>query len=196
MNYYKDSKNKVYAYSDDQLSTVNRISELSRLILELEPEFNNKLELLNAAREKLEYAKDNEDGMESAEHDYDVALSVFNDVDSKYQPFVNEYNSIPPVFFEIQLELKPLIKMSKKEIESHINPKPTRKQLVLKAETEKASLIAEATIKISPLQDAVDIGNATDSEMLMLRSWKEYRVNVNRVDSSLAPDIEWPQKPE
>lgn len=196
MNYYKDSKNKVYAYSDDQLSTVNRISELSELISELEPELNSKLALLNAAGEVLEHARNNEDNIEIAEHDYNVALSEFNDIDSKYQPLINEYNSIPLVFFEIQLDLKSLTKMSKKEIESHINPKLTKEQLVLKAESEKASLIAEATIKISPLQDAVDIGNATDSEISMLRSWKEYRVNVNRVDSSLSPDIEWPQKPE
>ncbi|MDC9748664.1 tail fiber assembly protein [Proteus mirabilis] len=196
MNYYKDSKNKVYAYSDDQLSIVNRISELSELISELEPEFNSKLASLNAVSEVLESARNNEDNIEIAERNYNVALSEFNGIDSKYQPLVNEYNSISPVFFEIQLELKSLIKMSKKEIESHINPKPTKEQLVLKAESDKASLIAEATIKISPLQDAVDIGNATDSEISMLRSWKEYRVNVNRVDSSLAPDIEWPQKPE
>lgn len=196
MNYYKDSENKVYAYSDDQLSTVNRISELSELISELEPELNSKLALLNAAGEVLERARNNENNIEIAEHDYNVALSEFNDIDSKYQPLKNEYNSIPLVFFEIQLDLKSLTKMSKKEIESHINPKPTKEQLVIKAESEKASLIAEATIKISPLQDAVDIGNATDSEISMLRSWKEYRVNVNRVDSSLSPDIEWPQKPE
>lgn len=196
MNYYKDSENKVYAYSDDQLSTVNRISELSELISKLEPEFNRKLVSLNAAGEALEYARNNEDNIETAEHDYNSALSEFNDIESKYQPLANEYNSIPLVFFEIQLDLKSLTKMSKKEIESHINPKPTKEQLVLKAESEKASLIAEATIKISPLQDAVDIGNATDSEISMLRSWKEYRVNVNRVNSSLSPDIEWPQKPE
>ncbi|MEQ5327000.1 tail fiber assembly protein [Proteus sp. fly-1008] len=196
MNYYKDSKNKVYAYSDDQLSTVNHISELSELISELELELNSKLASLNEASEALEYAINNEDNIEIAEHDYNLALSEFNDIDSKHQSLVNEYNLIPPVFFEVQLEIKSLTKMSKKEIESHTNPKPTKEQLAIKAESEKASLIAEATIKISPLQDAVDIGNATDSEVSMLRSWKEYRVNVNRVDSSLAPDIEWPQKPE
>ncbi|WP_163823132.1 tail fiber assembly protein, partial [Proteus mirabilis] len=28
-----------------------------------------------------------------------------------------------------------------------------------------------------------------------LQKWKKYRVLLNRVDISTAPDIEWPQKP-
>ncbi|EFC5427862.1 tail fiber assembly protein, partial [Escherichia coli] len=29
----------------------------------------------------------------------------------------------------------------------------------------------------------------------LLAAWKKYRVLLNRVDTSLAPEIEWPQQP-
>lgn len=63
-------------------------------------------------------------------------------------------------------------------------------------EQKKQSLLAEATEAIAPLQDAVDLGMATDKEIVSLKKWKEYRVLLNRVDTSTAPDIDWPVKPE
>ena len=63
------------------------------------------------------------------------------------------------------------------------------------AELQKSHLLALATDKISPLQDAVDLGIATESETSQLKLWKKFRVLVNRVDTSLAPDIEWPEMP-
>ena len=48
---------------------------------------------------------------------------------------------------------------------------------------------------IAPLQDAVDLEIATEEETLLLEAWKKYRVLLNRVDTSTAPDIEWPVAP-
>ncbi|EJR8196736.1 tail fiber assembly protein, partial [Escherichia coli] len=48
---------------------------------------------------------------------------------------------------------------------------------------------------IAPLQDAVDLEIATEEEKSFLASWKRYRVLLNRVDTSIAPDIEWPVIP-
>lgn len=64
------------------------------------------------------------------------------------------------------------------------------------AESRKASLMAEATVAINPLQDAVDLGEATSKEDALLKSWKQYRVTLNRMDLSSAPDIKWPDKPQ
>ncbi|HHL1887459.1 TPA: tail fiber assembly protein, partial [Klebsiella pneumoniae] len=36
---------------------------------------------------------------------------------------------------------------------------------------------------------------ATDDEKTRLAAWKKYRVLLNRVDTSTAPDIKWPEKP-
>lgn len=67
--------------------------------------------------------------------------------------------------------------------------------LIAQAEIMKQSLLAEATNVIAPLQDAVDLDMATDEEAAALQEWKKYRVLLNRVDTSTAPDIEWSEKP-
>ncbi|MEQ5724235.1 tail fiber assembly protein [Providencia rettgeri] len=67
--------------------------------------------------------------------------------------------------------------------------------LISQAESKKQSLLAEATKAIAPLQDAVDLNMATDTEIGLLAAWKKYRVLLNRVDTSAAPDIDWPEKP-
>ncbi|HAF2743708.1 TPA: tail fiber assembly protein, partial [Salmonella enterica] len=65
-----------------------------------------------------------------------------------------------------------------------------------KASERKAYYITVATNAINPLQDAVDLGIATEDEKAQLDEWKKYRVLVNRVDTSTAPKIDWPKKPE
>ncbi|EQA1407893.1 tail fiber assembly protein, partial [Escherichia coli] len=47
----------------------------------------------------------------------------------------------------------------------------------------------------APLQDAADLEIATEGETSLLEAWKKYRVLLNRVDTSTAPDIEWPASP-
>ncbi|WP_348833943.1 tail fiber assembly protein, partial [Escherichia coli] len=37
--------------------------------------------------------------------------------------------------------------------------------------------------------------NATEEKKSLLAAWKKYRVLLNRVDTSTAPDIEWPTSP-
>ncbi|WP_246316644.1 tail fiber assembly protein [Scandinavium goeteborgense] len=74
-------------------------------------------------------------------------------------------------------------------------PPPTPEESIAQAETTKSSLMATASAAIAPLQDAVDLGIATDKEVEQLNAWKTYRVEVNRVDTSTAPDIEWPSTP-
>ncbi|MBT0318351.1 tail fiber assembly protein, partial [Morganella morganii] len=63
------------------------------------------------------------------------------------------------------------------------------------AEAKKQYLLSEATDAIAPLQDAVDLDIATPEEEALLKEWKKYRVMLNRVDTSTAPDIIWPVKP-
>lgn len=75
-------------------------------------------------------------------------------------------------------------------------PPPTGEQLVEQAELKKKRIMAEATTMIDPLQDAVDFDMATDGEIKSLKAWKKYRIMVNRIDATKAPDIEWPVEPE
>ncbi|WP_146377941.1 tail fiber assembly protein [Cronobacter turicensis] len=71
----------------------------------------------------------------------------------------------------------------------------TAQEVIARAETKRSELLAMAAAKIGPLQDAVDIGEATADEVAMLRAWKGYRVALNRVDTGAAPDIAWPEMP-
>lgn len=66
---------------------------------------------------------------------------------------------------------------------------------VAAAEQQKTALTLAANSAIAPLQDAVDLGIATDEELALLLEWKKYRVLLNRIDTSVAPDIEWPTVP-
>lgn len=75
-------------------------------------------------------------------------------------------------------------------------PQPTRDELVANAESEKAILRSFADAAITPLQDAVDTDMATEEETAALSEWKKYRVLLMRIDTSTAPDITWPEKPE
>ncbi|EGT2340239.1 TPA: hypothetical protein J6O28_001783 [Escherichia coli] len=66
---------------------------------------------------------------------------------------------------------------------------------IREAEEIKNSLMQVASEHIAPLQDAVDLEIATEEETSLLEAWKKYRVLLNRVDTSTAPDIEWPTNP-
>lgn len=74
-------------------------------------------------------------------------------------------------------------------------PPPSHDELVADAENKKERLLRWASEMIAPLQDAVDLGIATDAEAKALKASKKYRVLLNRVDTSKAPDIKWPEKP-
>lgn len=74
-------------------------------------------------------------------------------------------------------------------------PELTNEQLVALAVRQRASLLATANAVIVPLQDAFDLGMATDAEGALLTEWRKYRVLLSRIDTSAAPDIEWPTPP-
>lgn len=65
------------------------------------------------------------------------------------------------------------------------------------AQAEILRLRAVADYAVAPLQDAVDVEEATDGDVALLKSWKKYRVALNRVpDQEQYPDvIEWPTPP-
>lgn len=60
---------------------------------------------------------------------------------------------------------------------------------------EKARLRVIADAEIVWRQDAVDAEIATNDETASLAEWKKYRVLLMRIDTSKAPNIEWPRPP-
>lgn len=63
------------------------------------------------------------------------------------------------------------------------------------AESQKSNLMVEANTAITPLQDAIELDIASDEEKVLLLAWKKYRVLLSRIDTRLAPEIDWPEKP-
>ncbi|EHK5381290.1 tail fiber assembly protein [Enterobacter cloacae] len=66
----------------------------------------------------------------------------------------------------------------------------------LEAEQQKSSLLAEAQSTISLWQTELQLGIISDDDKASLIAWMKYIQALNAVDTSTAPDIVWPVKPE
>lgn len=62
---------------------------------------------------------------------------------------------------------------------------------------EVAQRRAAADTAIAPLQDAVDLDEATELEVAALKQWKRYRVVLNRLPDQpgYPATIDWPAPP-
>lgn len=77
-------------------------------------------------------------------------------------------------------------------------PPPTSEQLEAAALERRDNLMQWATQQIGPLQDAVDLDEATAEETAKLKAWKQYRVALNRLNQQVGwpTNIQWPTAPE
>ena len=64
------------------------------------------------------------------------------------------------------------------------------------ATNKKAALLAEAQGTISLWQTELQLGIISDDDKTSLIAWMKYIQALNAVDTSTAPGIEWPVKPE
>ncbi|MEQ9881283.1 tail fiber assembly protein [Pectobacterium brasiliense] len=71
----------------------------------------------------------------------------------------------------------------------------TQIENIERADDKKKLLLNRINQDVIPLQDAVDLGIASEEEKNKLNAWKKYRVLLMRLDTSKAPDIEWPEEP-
>lgn len=74
---------------------------------------------------------------------------------------------------------------------------PTDEELAATAKAVRDQALAVAAIRIAPLQDAVDLDEATAEDVAMLKKWKQYRIAVNRIDQQegFPSEITWPSEP-
>lgn len=70
----------------------------------------------------------------------------------------------------------------------------TPEQTLLAVNARRDELLTVATLRLAPLQDAVDEENATDDEVLRLKQWKKYRIALNRIEQqeNYPIHIDWP----
>lgn len=73
----------------------------------------------------------------------------------------------------------------------------TPEQTLLTVNARRDELLTVATLRLAPLQDAVDEENATDDEVLRLKQWKKYRIALNRIEQqeNYPIHIDWPSLP-
>lgn len=66
------------------------------------------------------------------------------------------------------------------------------------ATRKRALLLQYASSQVNALQDAVDLEIATEAETKALKSWKTYRVLLNRVDTigAVPAEGDWPASPD
>ncbi|WP_342649073.1 tail fiber assembly protein [Pseudomonas sp. REB1044] len=76
-------------------------------------------------------------------------------------------------------------------------PEPEPADPLTAAQAEAARLRAIADSAIAPLQDAVDLDDATEAEEALLKQWKRYRVALNRLPEQpgYPSAIDWPAPP-
>jgi len=74
-------------------------------------------------------------------------------------------------------------------------PPPSAEELISQADYKRSRLRAEADTVIQPLQDASDLGIATDDEASQLIAWKKYRVMLMRLNVLADKEVVWPEQP-
>jgi hypothetical protein len=79
--------------------------------------------------------------------------------------------------------------------EPPIEPAPVDPVAVAVAECARRRAIAD--YEITPLQDAVDIDDATSADVALLKAWKKYRVEISRLpeQNGWPERINWPLPP-
>ncbi|QBQ72362.1 tail fiber assembly protein [Serratia phage MTx] len=69
-----------------------------------------------------------------------------------------------------------------------------KEQLLKINKNKRAKLLREASDEVAALEDAETLGETTDEEAALLKSWRAYRLAISRVDVNI-DNVEWPKKP-
>ncbi|HDF2422980.1 TPA: tail fiber assembly protein [Morganella morganii] len=88
------------------------------------------------------------------------------------------------------------IAISEGEANQIANPPPTKEQLILQAEEKKQFLISEVHTETEMLRAKLALKRIRPDEEAMLIAWLDYLDLLEAIDTTLAPDIDWPQKPQ
>ncbi|AJJ07531.1 phage tail protein [Yersinia pseudotuberculosis] len=76
---------------------------------------------------------------------------------------------------------------------STIDISAQKAEFVTQAKLKKSKLISDASDRIEILKDRIEAGQDKAAE---LKLWKSYRIALDDIDVSTAPDIEWPVSPD
>lgn len=119
--------------------------------------------------------------------------------DIQYQETPSDLIEVPQEDFDMAMARRPDETLGVADGRVVVVPPapPTDAQLIGAAKAKRDDLLAIATDAIAPLQDAIDLDIATPAETALLTQWKQYRVDVNRVQNQAQYPrvIDWPAPP-
>lgn len=135
----------------------------------------------------------------------EIIEPVYRDVDV-YDPeapdvvLLREGEEIPlaerytPEFVATLREYDPDAEPNPPEREPVPQPAPTADQV----RAQRDGALSFAALRIAPLQDAVDLDDATADDVAALKAWKQYRVAVSRIEQQpgFPGSVNWPEQPQ
>ncbi|STB73528.1 tail fiber assembly protein [Citrobacter koseri] len=166
------------------------------------PDDEDSLFLMNEHGAEFFISDDGRDWYKSQSDFLPNTLKVAYDEAGIIRCISNDVSTIYPRDFSI-VEVKTTAKNKMADIsgewvfkDGKIQPRQySQGELREQAEAKKSELLSIADAAIAPLSRAVKLKMATDEEAGKLEEWERYSVLLNRVDTSTAPDIDWPEKP-
>lgn len=87
-----------------------------------------------------------------------------------------------------------VITANKKGFPVLADQKVSKEDIIVYNNTKKESLLFSSSREISILKDAIDLNLAAEGDAEKLKAWREYRVNVSRIDTT-SDSIIWPVSP-
>lgn len=88
------------------------------------------------------------------------------------------------------------VPISKNEADKITNPPPTKAQLIEQAEAQKQYLIAEVHTETEMLRAKLALKRIKPAELELLNVWFDYLDELEAINTSAAPDVGWPQRPQ
>lgn len=108
------------------------------------------------------------------------------------------YDDDAPDYF-IKPGLEPITDEEYSEIiRNRESPNLDYEHLSSEAKAKRDQILFVAGIRIAPLQDAVDLGRASQDAVRLLEKWKLYRIDVSDIvlQEGFPEVISWPYEPE
>ena len=75
-----------------------------------------------------------------------------------------------------------------------LNPQPTPEQLLAEKQAQKSQLLTSASIAMTPIYMALQLGDATDDVTVSAKAWRAYYVALEAVDITVDSPA-WPTPP-
>lgn len=75
-----------------------------------------------------------------------------------------------------------------------INPQPTPEQILAAKQAQKTDLLNSASIAMTPIYLALQLGEASDSVTVSAKAWRAYYVALQAVDITVDTPV-WPTPP-